>query len=344
MEGVDYGSLSGGTQHEIAFSVTASAVSPDGGAPINAWVLAAAVDTGPYNTIGFYPLSDYTGPMANGTATFFQVGGEVFDSTKGWIVPMGSGGNSEVGYVYSAYHYNYQACYLNVDQEDCNDSFAVEEMQAGPVVQDSYDWDTESAPSGGTGSGAWYNWFYFGNSPRVFWDLNYGFNWSPTNPADWDKYNYKGECQVGQPVTGVSRVTSGVESMTVLCGPTTEATSGCYFRALGTGNQCDNDNGVDWDKHYYKDECCADEFVSGVAQSTSGDLSGVLCCPGSVTHQSCVPEVFYSTNSTDFQWPDWSYGNYKGQCKSGQYVAGISSPSSGYGTIGAAHALWCCGP
>jgi hypothetical protein len=62
-----------------------------------------------------------------------------------------------------------------------------------------------------------------------------------------------------------------------------------------------------------------------------------------VGHNACEAQVFYSGDSHDYTPPDWDPGFYKGQCPSGQYVAGISTPAYGaVGATGAAHALLCC--
>jgi hypothetical protein len=177
----------------------------------------------------------------------------------------------------------------------------------------------------------------------AWWPQDFGLNWSPV--GDWNPGSYKGECPYGQPIVGVSRSVSALESHGVECSQSALTTSGsCYLRALGSNdNRGTNDGGWDWDPGSYKDECASGEYVQGVSQTQSGVLDGVLCCPGNVLHVACDTQVFYNDDSATVQGTDWDFGSYKGQCPYGQYVAGISSPAfTSVGALGAAHAVLCC--
>jgi hypothetical protein len=188
-------------------------------------------------------------------------------------------------------------------------------------------------------------------SVGVFWNQDYGYPAvSPPRLGDWSPGNYKGECALGRPINGVSRAVNGVQSHAIECGPQTIATdptgAQCLVRlALNSDNRGTNDNGTDWDPGAYKTECAANEYVAGISQAANGQVRGILCCPGTVAHNNCDTQVFYNNDSPAFSGADWDPGYYKGQCPSGQYVAGISTPAfSSVGATGAAHAVLCCAP
>jgi hypothetical protein len=174
---------------------------------------------------------------------------------------------------------------------------------------------------------------------------------SPPALGDWAVGDYKGECALGQPIIGVSRIPGELWSEAVECGLSqstySNSGSGCNVRQVENQDNCgDTDNGTDWDPQTYKTECKANEYVAGVSQSSgNGTLTSILCCPASVRHNSCEAQVFYNRNSPAYTAPDWDVGFYKGQCPPGQYVSGISTPAfASVGLDGAAHAILCCSP
>jgi len=177
-----------------------------------------------------------------------------------------------------------------------------------------------------------------------FWKQNFGFNWAPI--GDWARGSYKAQCSSGQPVTGVSEDVSETHVNSVLCSSSASwqnypRSSACYGLSFNPGNNMIANPEGDWDRGYYKAECNTNEFVAGVSQSTSGQINGIMCCPGSVTHGTCATEVFYGKNSSHYAGPDWDSGFYKGQCAAGRYVAGVSATADG---VGSAHGLLCCTP
>jgi hypothetical protein len=180
-----------------------------------------------------------------------------------------------------------------------------------------------------------------------FWEQNFG--WSDSPIGDWAPGSYKAQCASGQPVTGISSDVSETFVNSVLCGsdrtggvwPDFPVRPGCYGLSFDPGNNMIANPEGDWDFGNYKAECNTNEFVAGVSQTTSGQIDGIMCCPGTVTHKACAAEVFYGRNSPHFASPDWDSGYYKGQCADGKYVAGVSSTADGWGS---AHALLCCSP
>ena len=201
-----------------------------------------------------------------------------------------------------------------------------------------------------SGSSTTFTQSFFTSTVGVFRNGDFDYPGTfPSSLGDWAFGDYKGQCGLGEPMTGVSRVPGQLWSEDVECGAPQASYSNsggeCYARAVKSqDNRGDMDNGTDWDPGSYKTECAANEYVAGVSQASgNGVLTSVLCCPASVTHKSCDSQVFYNGDSPAYALPDWDVGFYKGQCPAGQYVAGISTPAfSSIGTPGAAHAILCC--
>jgi hypothetical protein len=314
------------------------------------------------STIGFYIASDYNGSMQT-EATTFELGNEIFDSTDACIVPMGSGANPWVGATQSAFHTNYYAYPEGSGTQST--SFATPQASVPSI----YTWSTSPASPGGAAG----NFFYVGNASQSFGpsagNTDFGSAWWP-NGTNWDNGSYTADCGLlngqGIPLSGVSEAAGGTsQAHAIRCWDppygsaetstmsVTTTASSCYLRSLGS----DDDRGYsgsldpgtngDWDPGYYKDECRENEYVNGIALSTSGQVDGILCCPGAMMHASCNVQVFDNGNSSQFSLPDWDYGFYKGQCPSGaearaQYVAGISTPAFGQQAAGTPHAILCC--
>jgi len=278
--------------------------------------------------VGVYPASAFNGTMTT-SASRYLVGSEVYDHTQtttagngGWLVPMGSGAAANAGSGQAAYWDRLSAFGPGTSSSS---SFGTPTTENGPNFSFLQVADRT----------------YVGSVPDVWWGQDFGFQFSPI--GDWFFGSYKGECQLGYPVTAVSSNTSGGNSHALMCGQQRLAmTTGadCYARPLGSvDNRAFTDNGWDWDFGSVKVECESNFFVQGVAQSTSGTLDAILCCPGSVAHRSCNAEIFESSDSPSYSGgPDWDPSSYKGQCPSGKYVAGVSRRS------GAAHGLLCCNP
>ena len=179
--------------------------------------------------------------------------------------------------------------------------------------------------------------------------MNFGFrreNWP--GETDWASDTYKGECGLGQPVTGLSKYLGDQnQAHAVLCGTTTisgYSQASCHGIGFYPAN---NPPGLgDWDPYYVKGECAANEYVQGIGQDRDGLLNAIYCCQGCVTHSACDSQVFYSGDSAGYGTsPDWDPQFSKGQCPAGQYVAGVGVvyfPSTG--TPGAPHAILCCTP
>jgi hypothetical protein len=286
------------------------------------------------------------------SANYVLAGGEVEDYADEFAVQMGSGSAANAtsvdgfgGVGTTGYHHDLQACTGSEGGAPCSYTLTGAPTPTMPAFY-------SFSQTGGKSS--WNNYFFYGDAPGTFWGgLDYGFrrqNWP--SEVDWAGGSYKGECGLGQPVTGLSKY-GGAPAHAVLCGTTTITN---YSQASCHGlpfYPSDNRSGMtdipglgDWDQSYVKGECAANEYVQGVAQNISGLLSTLYCCQGTVGHKSCDVQIFYSSNSPGYgSNPDWDPYYYKGQCPAGQYVAGVSAVySASNGTPGAPHALLCCTP
>jgi hypothetical protein len=280
--------------------------------------------------VGYYPIANFSGTMKSSASTF-QAGGEVDDQTNTWVVPMGNGASPLAGQASS--HTFYSAC---------------TGMSKGTATNCSFDFSAPSStvPSAyGLNPGALM--FYYGDVSGIFWPQDYGDSFSPV--GDWDPGYYKGQCGSGQPLDGLSKFPNSTTAHAVHCSETSASPggNGCYRRlASNVDNRGDNDNGWDWDPGSAKTECNAGEYVEGVAQYTNGaGVHSVLCCPSNVRHAFCDAQIFYTQDSSAYPGTDWDPTYLKGQCPSGQYVAGISSPGAAWaGTQGAPHGILCCSP
>lgn len=288
---------------------------------------------------GYYPSTDFAGPMSTGSASWFSVGGEVYDMTKSWYVPMGSGADVRAGFG--------QAAYWNAPGEE---GLSIIDIN-GIFDTTSFGTPTSERPSDyiattGFGDGR----VYVGPELKGFFNHNYGYQWSAI--GDWAPGSYKAQCDYnrGVPLKGVAVSPDGTSSEAILCGDYIQAGVGnqCYVRSFANGDnrpslestQWDPGPGHDWDPGFVKGECGYREVASGIAQSTSHQLNAILCCSegNNADHASCTVENFDSSNSPSFgAGPDWAYGFNKGVCPVGKAVVGISRKSTG-----AAHALLCC--
>jgi hypothetical protein len=201
-------------------------------------------------------------------------------------------------------------------------------------------------------------WGYCANDyGGLFWKQDFGFSWNPV-PSDWSPNSYKGECQRGQPLIGLSIFTANGNrasgpAHTVLCDTGSNWTKGtptyfnsfeqsraCYFRAFDPGDNRGYTGQGDWDYGFYKAQCGTSEFVAGISQSQAGVTNGILCCPGSIHSQdACEAEVI---GASPIPATDWDWGYLKAQCQTpGQYVAGVSAIPGG-NNAGTPHAILCC--
>ncbi|MBN1610263.1 MAG: neprosin family prolyl endopeptidase [Polyangiaceae bacterium] len=337
--------LTPGAQNELTIMTAYRSPSDSPGyfGPPAWWIYVQGASGGSY--IGYYPASDFSGQQMATRAQQFNVGAEVADTTNTWVIPMGNGASATAGLGHTGYHRNYRGCtggYAGGYTWCTSGGTFPTPTNFGAPESTEFGYNVSNT---GGGSG-WGPYFFYGNTPAVFWDQNYGYQWSPI--GDWLGGSYKGECGLGQPITGLSKYTSGQhQGHAILCGSKTISNvtgSSCYVRDFSSGDSRAPNTGTgDWDRNYFKGECASNEFVQGIGQTTSGKVYAILCCPGTVAHQSCGAQTFYSRDSSGYSGNDWDPQFFKGQCPAGKYVSGVSSVARRrYGVVGAPHAILCC--
>jgi hypothetical protein len=338
----------GGTQKELTVFVQYFNSPPSNPA---GWYLAVGVrtvgNTAPYlSWIGYWPAGGFTGSMQTQVG-LLAAGGEVLDNSQAWALAMGSGGDPQAGLGQAAFIHQYGACAYDIGCTGSSTNFTPM-FNSTPNKASRLGYALSTSPSPPVSSDSTY--FYYGNDPLVFLNQRSIIGTPPI--SGWYGSNNAGECGLGQPVTGVSKVTDGY-AHAVTCGSVPISSVGTC-RALSFDPGDNRPPGArDWDYYYYKAECNSDEFVQGVSQSPSGTINGILCCKGNVRHQNCSTQVFYSRDSSAYSYPDWDRGYYKGQCarttygntRTELYVAGVSAVAyKDYGLVGAPHAILCCQP
>lgn len=171
-----------------------------------------------------------------------------------------------------------------------------------------------------------------------------------TDSGDWSVNDLKAECPADAKVVGLSATAYNPEihAHSVLCASTPET-----FVRTGFGLTTHNLDGADdradfgtgdWDVGYTKAECGVGEAITGVSQTGDLKLRKVECSwiesESGNNDQACTPLVF--SNSADNRMSgdpgDWAIGYVKNQCRSNQYLKGISSNAA----TGEIHALLCC--
>jgi hypothetical protein len=300
------------------------------------WSVAVSSNGGQGSTVGHYKNAAYTAAFQAG-ATSFQVGAEIYDGTKAWVIPMGWGGNATAGATGTAYIRNYSA----IGTGACSGKTTAACWSA-PVDERTSGYDFSNTATPGTG---WTNYFYVGNHSHVFWGQNYGFEWTPV--GDWSPGSYKGECPQNYPVVGLSKYTTPPHSHAVRCATQpVAASSGCYIRTMYASENRGFSGSGDWDPGYYKTECGWNEYVAGVSQSTSGVPTGILCCASaSVAHNNCTTEVLGNAFSAGSPFYfDWDVGFYKARCSDAtaspaSKIVGVSSTTASPRTP---HSILCC--
>ena len=141
----------GGEQHELTMSIRKAA------SVLPGWYLEISVD-GTTQEIGYWPSSSYQGAMAN-MPEMFEVGGEVFDETSTWAVPMGSGIPPSAGYGQAAYHRNYF-----VEWGWPTLVFGSSDLEVKASQPSAYTYsNTNPVPPNADPMG-WTSFFYFGNA------------------------------------------------------------------------------------------------------------------------------------------------------------------------------------
>jgi hypothetical protein len=162
--------------------------------------------------------------------------------------------------------------------------------------------------------------------------------------SDWDYGYWKADCGGGSVVTGLSQRTSSSAADAVLCAPNG------IFTGVGRATVTDLSNGDhrrssragDWDFGYFKSECGANEYVSGISMNPSNrKLHGLSCASAGLANggtSNCETHLVTQDDRGDTAYGDWDPGAHKGQCSPGKVVYGVSTVT----TTGNPHRILCC--
>ncbi len=202
-------------------------------------------------------------------------------------------------------------------------------------------WNKFRAIAGGTGStyteACW--------AQGIYRPMNFesGDARGTTQSGEWAHASYKGECPSSERVMGLSRSTTNHWARVALCykDPLDSGRylhTGCYPRNIEQGSNRGTTATGDWDPGNYLGECAADEYVAGVAQTPSHQLTTILCCPATVIGAACEARFFSSGDDRETtDSGEWDASGHKGECGVGRYVAGVSRTPTGEPS-----AILCC--
>jgi hypothetical protein len=168
---------------------------------------------------------------------------------------------------------------------------------------------------------------------------------------DWAPNQYKAECGVNDWVIGLSASPETGRAHSALCSyqgnVNSKLLNPAWTTAVDFSTTTTNRDGsvADWDYGFFKGECATNEAVTGVAQTTDGKLTKVLCTRmyDRKVSGACYPRIFETgeNRGNTTGTTDWAFGYYKGQCDSPTsttVVKGVSRVTS----TGQAHAILCC--
>lgn len=143
---------------------------------------------------------------------------------------------------------------------------------------------------------------------------------------DFSPYHKKGQCALGQAMTGLSvedgctrpRVLQCEDGLT-LNSPTATVNPSCGDDRRDTAT-------LDWNHGYRKGECGASEAVVGISRDSEGGVHDLLCAEtGSVSAGACtVRNVTGGDNRGRTETGDWDGFGSETECAPGEYVKGVS--------------------
>ena len=201
---------------------------------------------------------------------------------------------------------------------------------------------------------------YVGYVLNYYYSAAYSFEFGSsrgyTGDGNWAAAGANiGECGSSEWGMGVSARADGTDSpASLLCTKHSWSFSNTYVSDQHTLSFSGGDVGLgnhpmsppDWDAGFVKAECATNEAVTGLAQ-LNGGLNAARCSaigkPGTTSANlgtNCRPVVFGAGDNRETpNYPsDWASGYYKGECRQGSAVAGVSrSPLNG-----GVHAILCC--
>jgi hypothetical protein len=178
-----------------------------------------------------------------------------------------------------------------------------------------------------------------------------GDNRGSTADGDWAVGSFKGQCNHGDAISGISATAIDMREDTrahsVSCEAGFGVNGGENTHSLTAGDDRADTGTGDWDVGYTKAECAQNEAIAGVAQSgdSSLNMTTILCSwierEFASSDSGCTTLLFSSVqdNRQDTSSGDWAPGFSKNEC--GQPTPILKGVSSDPNT-GAIHAILCC--
>jgi hypothetical protein len=211
------------------------------------------------------------------------------------------------------------------------------------------DYASWSAPHGVTND--LYVGWYTGADP-IAYSFDAVDNRGYSGLADWAPQQTKAECETTGTMVGLSSDPATSRAHSALCAYNGSINSKELNPSWSVAVDFSAHDGRrdtttgDWDPHYYKGECAANEAVTGVAQDLNGKLTKVLCTrpyQEQFFAGSCYTRVFSGGDNRgdNSGSPDWAPWYYKGQCQDNGVTATVKGVSRNPST-GQAHAILCC--
>jgi hypothetical protein len=164
-------------------------------------------------------------------------------------------------------------------------------------------------------------------------------------PMEWDYGYYKADCGGWAAMTGLSSATSGSVPHSMLCsnsGTQWSDNGAAVITNVASGGTQRTVHAGDWDFGYWKSECGANEYVSGIDQAPgSGNLHGIRCSSASMTnngYNNCESRLVGTGDDRGNNTGDWDSGYFKSECSAGKVVVGVSTNTS---TL-KPHRILCC--
>jgi aryl-phospho-beta-D-glucosidase BglC (GH1 family) len=258
-----------------------------------------------------------------------------------WVSEFGAGGRGDTDAKEQAWLHNFTDILIAGDTD-----FAVWPLvgwQSGGVPQDSWallDYDGSGRQLSIEDPGDWraddFNRLvaaasYTGQVPlSAHWnmlDLDHADNNVSRHmlaQTDWSPGSRKGNCPDGERLIGLGRGDSRG-----LCTDAAEPSAGTGPWVAVTDERYVTHG--DWASGYSKLECPDDHFAVGYSVQSNA-MAALLCAPATTTLPVTGRDVWFdqgdnrppASTGADSAASDWAPGYYKGQCGSGEYVAGVA--------------------
>lgn len=178
--------------------------------------------------------------------------------------------------------------------------------------------------------------------PLAYFDFSAGDARGHQGDPDFSPGRFKGECDTGQLMTGLSFDASCVSPKVLQCQPKAAWTAPGEAVHPNCGDARRDDSTGDWDNGFRKGECGASEAVVGLSRDADGAVYDLLCAsagpaikgPGACTMRN----VNAGDNRGQTASGEWSAASWKTECAAGEYVKGVSLDAA----TRHPHAILCC--